>query len=59
MNESAWMLWLRYAELLRDRPHPDCIFAKFHAWSVDEEDQLGLVLELRSLVPKRAQELDL
>jgi hypothetical protein len=29
-------------------PIPDCVFAKVHAWSVDEEDKLALLRKLRS-----------
>lgn len=47
------------SELLRDHPAPDCVFAKFHAWSVNEEDKLGLVLKLRSLPPQVTSPLDL
>jgi hypothetical protein len=46
------------SELLRDHPRPDCVFAKFHAWSVNDEDRLGLVLKLRSLAPQVIAPLD-
>jgi len=39
--------------LLKKLPEPDCIYARFHTWSVDQDTQRGLVLKLRSLSPRR------
>ena len=38
---------------LRMHPRPDCVFAMFHKFAVDEETVEGLVLKLRSLPPGR------
>lgn len=37
--------------LLKALPQPDCVFAKFHDWSIEEDDKVGLILKLRSLPP--------
>ena len=38
---------------LRTLPQPDCLFAKFHAFEMDEETQRGLIAKLRSLPPEK------
>ena len=39
------------SEILKNRACGDSLFRNFHAWSMEEEDKLGLVLKLRSLPP--------
>ena len=39
------------SEILKNRACGDSLFRNFHAWSMEEEDKLGLVLKLRSLSP--------
>ena len=44
---------------LKMLPQPDCIYAMFHTWMIDEETKKGIILKLRSIEPKKQAELDL
>jgi hypothetical protein len=44
---------------LKMLPQPDCVYAMFHTWQIDEETKKGIILKLRSIEPKKQAELDL
>ena len=44
---------------LKMLPQPDCVYAMFHTWQIDEETKHGIILKLRSIEPKKQEALDL
>ena len=45
--------------ILRMAPMPDCIYKTFHTWQIDDDTKQGIVWKLRSIPPKRQEELDI
>jgi hypothetical protein len=44
---------------LKMLPQPDCIYAMFHTWQIDDDTKKGIVLKLRSIEPKKQEQLDI
>ena len=44
---------------LKMLPQPDCVYAMFHTWQIDEDTKRGIVLKLRSIPPKKQEAVDL
>lgn len=44
---------------LKMLPQPDCVYAMFHTWQIDDDTKKGIVLKLRSIEPKKQEALDL
>jgi hypothetical protein len=43
---------------LKMLPQPDCVYAMFHTWQIDEDTKRGIVLKLRSIEPKKQEAVD-
>jgi hypothetical protein len=41
-----------FLSFLRDMSMPDCVFASFHTWELNEPEKKGIVWKLRSIPPK-------
>jgi len=44
---------------LRTFPMPDCIYKTFHTWQIDDETKNGIVWKLRSIKPKKQEDIDI
>jgi len=42
------------SNILKYVPMPDCVYASFHTWQIDDETKKGIVWKLRSLKPMKA-----
>jgi hypothetical protein len=44
--------------VLKNAPMPDCIYKTFHTWMIDEDTKKGIVWKLRSITPKKQEDID-
>lgn len=44
-----------FLSFLRDISMPDCVFASFHTWELNEPEETGIIWKLRSIPPKLAE----
>jgi hypothetical protein len=44
--------------VLKNAPMPDCIYKTFHTWQIDDDTKIGIVWKLRSITPKKQEDID-
>jgi hypothetical protein len=44
--------------VLKNAPMPDCIYKTFHTWMIDDDTKIGIVWKLRSITPKKQEDID-